>query len=66
MMDSERMKGIDVRRQEIFELALNIARLQLHGCYMDEQGRLNFVAHDEIGPYVRNMQQRLEHEAKAC
>ena len=59
--DSDR---VEFYRQEIFELALNIARLQLHGCYM-EQGKLNFVSHDEIESCVRAMQQKLEHEAKS-
>jgi len=61
MRDIEQM---DKRRQRIFELALNIARLTLHSCYL-EQGKLTLVAGDEVQNYIRSLTQQLEHEAKS-
>ena len=59
-MDQEQM---EYRRQKIFELALNIARLKLHSCYM-EQGELILVAHDGVESYIRSLTEQLEFEAK--
>jgi len=62
MSDSERMEW---RRQQIFELALNIARLKLHGCYM-EQGELILVSHDAVESYIRSLTEQLEHAANSA
>ena len=60
MMDKERMEAT---RQEIFEIALNIARLKLHSCYMDRDGHLVGEAPDAVESRVRALRQQLEYQA---
>lgn len=57
-------KDAQFARRRIFALALNIARLRLHGAYIDEAGQLNLLSKDEVESYIRHFTQQLEYEAK--
>ena len=61
MMDKEQA---EYSRQRIFELALNIARLQCHGVYVDSDGQLNYIAKTDVDDYIRNFRLQMDHEAK--
>lgn len=52
-------------RQRIFELALNIARLQCHAAYIDNEGQMTLLSHDSVEGYIHHFREEIEHEAKS-
>jgi len=53
-------------RQMIFELALNIARLQMHRAWLDDGGILNHLSgSDDPQRHIEQLRLDLEDEAKS-
>ena len=54
---------IKFSERKILDLALNIARLQLHRCFLDD-GKLVMVGEEDGAMYIRQFQGSIEFEAK--
>jgi len=57
------MTEIECAKQKIFDLALQIARLQCHNCYLENE-QLVLLSRDDVESYIRQFRQQLEFEAK--
>ena len=54
----------ELTRQRIFELALNLARLRLHGSYVDGEGVLNILNGKDAGRYIEQLEYNFQQEAE--
>ena len=58
------MTELEYSKQRVFDLALQIARLQLHSCYLEGE-QLILLSGDDAEPYIGQFRRELEHEAKS-
>ena len=54
---------IEYSKQRIFDQALQIARLQLHSCYLEGE-QLMLLGRVDTEQYISQFRRDLEHEAK--
>ena len=58
------MTELEYSKQRVFDLALQIARLQLYSCYLEGE-QLILLSGDGTEPYIVQFRHELEHEAKS-